>query len=382
MHIKMGWVTVTILVHMALIALPNAHAEVRTFSSCESFAASPNPLRPPDLLSFLENLRQHQKTQELEAIHKSIISDSPLETDGLDQSALFVIYIWKKLRAASDHSVETIQNWFGEYKRTQEVDNAERDEVERITSQAGHLMIFHLMGRQDPPPPLPTFWLMETPVTEAMWLVVMGRPPLSFRDPSNQRPFEGKLKPVVAFSEDELREFFEKLKSMTDDPGSPIHKILPDHRPGDIYRLPSTQVILSLTKKLFENHADLFDKNYWLEAPQTIIFEIIHHYAWVESPSRTQTSAMPVGLKWPLQADGHNYFDLLGNVTELTSTQNVYTTQFEFQIWGSHWLTPPEDFRAEHDFGVKAFGFSEASPSFEPSANLGFRLYRYRSAPK
>ena len=151
------------------------------------------------------------------------------------------------------------------------------------------------------------FWILETQVTQKMWIGVMGSNPSDFKSP---------LRPVEHVSWDDCQEFCRKLSSKI----SAIVNLPTEAqweyacRAGTTTALPNGPIEI-----LGENNAPALDPIAWYGGNIGVGFEL--HYGWrtewpemqypqtPEHPSGTH----PVGRKFP---NAWGFYDMLGNIWE------------------------------------------------------------------
>jgi formylglycine-generating enzyme required for sulfatase activity len=215
------------------------------------------------------------------------------------------------------------------------------------------------------------FDLMSTPVTQKMWVHVMGK------NPSLHVEGEGEVKmkvdnsivkllpdhPVEHVSYDEVKMFISRLNRLSVIGDPLLYQLIPDHKAGEQFRLPTLaewEFVVRNRGRSNEVYNFGWDVNE------------LDRSAWIVSNSKGESHA--VGLKDPLMVDGKAFYDMYGNVWEFVS-----------DVWGKK----SEDFKAGPDTRYTVSGGAWDSSPFRFSSGthshalggqrldtLGFRLVR------
>ena len=166
-------------------------------------------------------------------------------------------------------------------------------------------------------------------------------------DPSK---FKGELNPVEQVSMKDVELWIAALNDLAQEESPLIREILPDHRPGTVYRLP-----------LYRDYAFLLDA----VSALTLNQEALEKRSWYAGNSGEQTH--PVAQKEPFDVGGEDFYDIIGNVAEMAGDQGHNSSGYlRWMAIGMEYNTLP--FKGSyHDRVV------EIQPKTRHS-NLGFRL--------
>ncbi len=205
------------------------------------------------------------------------------------------------------------------------------------------------------------FDMMATPVTQTMWkkvavlvnemrtpwwagLIKRNNKAYIHEDPSR---IKGDTRPLTNASYLMVQKWITKLNELSRAGEAALVDVIPDHQRGDIYRLP-------------------------IEAEWAFVAEVGYEYdrlddcAWHAKNSGDQTQ--PVGLKNGHRRDGHEFYDLLGNVWEMVGDKvKVDHPMYAIVARGNCSFDDP----AEIEFFGRTWLPIEASYS-----GVGFRLVR------
>ncbi len=244
--------------------------------------------------------------------------------------------------------------------------------------------------KKNEPAPIETnisepFYLMSTPFTQMMWArlqIAMGEAQIKKISPSNNKSGVDSLKlkfnnieitlnpdhPVENVSQANITAFLEKLNllSVSNEPAiqNLLIKIIPDHRHGDIYDLP-TEVQWEFVMRNRRNE----------------VTEVsAHQYGWLKENSNGKTHAVAQLL--PLTIEGQPFYDMIGNVVhwnrdyynfdlrnkpDLSSKERAYIDSRR----GTHGSS-------FHDKASAELDIQTASALYDKYDYVGFRLVKTR----
>ena len=155
------------------------------------------------------------------------------------------------------------------------------------------------------------FEMASIPTTQFVWKEITEA--ALHRNPSlslNPTPsfFKGDLNPVEQVSHGDATIWIQALNDLAaiDDPI--VRKIFPDHRKGDVYRLPTESEWTYVAEKGLKRAA-----GFYLGGDKVQIGK----QGWFDFNSDGQTH--PVGLKEPTVFENEEYYDMPGNVSEWVS---------------------------------------------------------------
>src|SRR5690606_36380357 len=127
-------------------------------------------------------------------------------------------------------------------------------------------------------------------------------------DPSN---FTGALRPVEQVSYEDVQSWISALHLLSKSPEKGIEKelaeLIPGHKAGDIYRLPT-----EAEWEFVVRGRGQYNDKYHFGSQESQLGD----YAWFYGNSGNQTH--PVAQKKPLVIDGKEFYDMHGNVWEWT----------------------------------------------------------------
>jgi formylglycine-generating enzyme required for sulfatase activity len=160
------------------------------------------------------------------------------------------------------------------------------------------------------------FEMMSTQVTQKQWVMIMGVNPSGFRkgDHTITLNIDGKLvevqpdHPVEQVSWDDVQQYIKKLNKLSRDDDPRLYNLIPDHKRGDRYRLPSEAEWEFVVKARGSALGNYYFGN--------DVSELKKHAWYFENSGQT---THPVGQLEPLEIDGKKFYDILGNVMELTN---------------------------------------------------------------
>jgi formylglycine-generating enzyme required for sulfatase activity len=264
-----------------------------------------------------------------------------------------------------------------------------REEAKIETYDTHQKMEFHrvepgefLMGEpsfQVPTKITKSFEMMSTPVTQWQWAMLMSQNP-SFHMGGNESevlnirgtPIRMNSDyPIEGVTPGDIKRFFERLNKMSDQEDPELVKVIPDHKRGDKYRLPTE----AEWEFVVRDRGAVTGNNHYGEDTS-----VKDQYGWngVNSNDRTH----PVAQLKPFFVDGKAFYNLSGNVWELMGDRFVARLK-----GGTDPLGPPPDGQGWVIRGGSYMCQSAASKytcmraqihSTDRNMNVGFRAVRVR----
>jgi formylglycine-generating enzyme required for sulfatase activity len=154
--------------------------------------------------------------------------------------------------------------------------------------------------------------MAATQTTQVVWRKVVEQAKLKFPgkyDALNPDPskFKGELNPVEQVSWDDVQLWLGALNELAAQGDAIVNKVMPGHKPGEIYRLP-TEAEWEFVVRARGEANDV----YHFGESETALGE----HAWYDANAEKQTH--PVAQKKSLVIDGREFYDLHGNVREWT----------------------------------------------------------------
>jgi hypothetical protein len=207
------------------------------------------------------------------------------------------------------------------------------------------------------------FQLAMVPTTQLVWQRILAAAKQAMPghyDFLHEYPSfdKGPLKPVEGASENDVFNWINALNALAAE-GTPIvSELMPGHKPGDIYRLPT----VAEWEFVASNRGTLPLGTFIGEALKNI-----EDFAWLDS--NAHKALQPVATKRALELSGGQFYDLYGNVWELTSDKEVkkaYDTSARAKVRGGS-ATSAMMSRLNHSV-----------PPHEHIEKIGFRLVRVR----
>lgn len=215
-----------------------------------------------------------------------------------------------------------------------------------------------------------TVEVMDTPFTQWMWVRLLGgNPAKNSADAPDHMILNGVHLLADHPVEDVNLNDILLLLIYLNDPETSLRakrEVIPDHRPGDWYNLPTPQILSQLL--------DLIDP---VDREKMRDLNRLHEFAWFWENSSARTQR--VRSLEPLHLNGHEIFDFLGNVTEVAVPK---------WGWGGG---PAKLWSANFGMSFKSFGGDAAPHMVSKSAQelskffthsqspaIGFRLIRVR----
>jgi formylglycine-generating enzyme required for sulfatase activity len=154
--------------------------------------------------------------------------------------------------------------------------------------------------------------MAATQTTQLVWRKVVEQAKLKFPgkyDVLNPDPskFKGELNPVEQVSWDDVQLWLGALNELAAQGDAIINEVMPNHKPGEIYRLPTETEWEFVVRARGKAQG-----TYHFGESEIALGE----YAWYDANAEKQTH--PVAQKKPLIIDGREFYDLHGNVWEWT----------------------------------------------------------------
>lgn len=193
-----------------------------------------------------------------------------------------------------------------------------RDETKAVTQTTFRKMVFHRIYPNGQETTMGKFIeMMETPVTQSHWATVMLENPAQYKEGvySAIVTINGKSipmqpdNPIESVSYHAISAFIMDLHQLikTNDPR--ISDLVPDHQPGDLYRLPygyEFDHVAMSGHRVIESKTKDFDQ----------FRKKMEKHAWF-----FKGSTAPVAELLPFVVDGNPFYDILGNVMHMTRDQ-------------------------------------------------------------
>lgn len=226
------------------------------------------------------------------------------------------------------------------------------------------------------------FEIMSTPVTQKMYLKIMGENPAYFKEGENSvvMNIQNKLHklrpdhPVENLLHRESDRFLQKINelSLRDDPL--LYEIIPDHKSGAQYDFTTeAQLEYVMRSARTENGDAVYDML------QRADREKLSQYAWFDG-SILSGSTQPVGTKKPLFVSGRPIYDLFGNVNVLTKDgwESRPPGGVDPMVWGHvDWSGRSRVVRGgSWAYGLEFLGDRQYAGADERSNTLGLLLVR------
>ena len=238
------------------------------------------------------------------------------------------------------------------------------------------------------------FELQTTPVTRFQYFEIMGELPeklVNFYGPEAIR--YGNL-PVTNFTHDELRRFFSALSGISKEANKEFLKIIPDHKPDYIYRLPTKEEWASIASKVLYDagrpNTFYAGANYFMRVNNLLnqtSRDFFHKYGNYASSSR-RSVIMDIKSKAGINFEGsRTLFGLFGNVWELVLRTDFFdgdaVTKWKegsfFSTGHSEWMMMGSSFEEDPSQFNELFSIvKEIDPSaaFKYPSPIGIRLVR------
>jgi formylglycine-generating enzyme required for sulfatase activity len=157
-----------------------------------------------------------------------------------------------------------------------------------------------------------SYEMAATQTTQVVWRKVVEQAKLKFPgkyDVLNPDPskYKGELNPVEQVSWDDVKLWLSALNELAAQGDAIVNEVMPNHKPGEIYRLPTEAEWEFVVRARGEAQG-----NYHFGESETELKE----HAWFDANAQNQPH--PVAQKHPLVIDGRELYDLHGNVWEWT----------------------------------------------------------------
>jgi formylglycine-generating enzyme required for sulfatase activity len=151
--------------------------------------------------------------------------------------------------------------------------------------------------------------MAATQTTQLVWRKVVEQAKKKFPgkyDALNPDPskFKGELNPVEQVSWDDVQLWLNALNELAAQGDAIINEVMPNHKPGEIYRLPTEAEWEFVVRARGDANGA-----YHFGESETELSE----YAWHDANAKR---THPVAHKTPLIIDGREFYDLHGNVWE------------------------------------------------------------------
>ncbi len=215
--------------------------------------------------------------------------------------------------------------------------------------------------------------MMATPVTQFIWQRVAelthAKFPNRYRIAIEPSLFRGESHPVESLTYDAVQIWIAALNELSTAHEAKLKDLIPDHHPGDFYRLPTE------AEWEFVAHGRGSDGG---QDSSMAVSDQLLEYAWLAPNSGGQTH--PVAQKQPFIVNGKSFFDFYGNVWEWVQDwydkdifggrdpQGPTSGQFRVKRGGSIFSE-----NQAGEFADRGFAWSHQDLDF-----VGFRLVRTR----
>jgi formylglycine-generating enzyme required for sulfatase activity len=214
------------------------------------------------------------------------------------------------------------------------------------------------------------FGIQVTHVTQYQWAKVMGENPSHFKkgEHSIQVVVNGKSielqpdHPVEQVSFEDVQKFIQKLNLLVKSKDPLIKELIPDHRDGDVYDLPTNEQWEFVARNRGRDSDAYFFGSEEFK---------LREYAWYHENSGGRPHS--VGQLKPLIVDGQEIWDIIGNVWQWVKSDRD-KSQPGRTVRGGGWNDLAQFCRSGErgTYHVRMFRFSF----------VGFRLVRIRGQTK
>lgn len=253
-------------------------------------------------LSYLEKIYQAKLAETLKALDK-------------DQSPSAESFV-----ALLNFEIEHQQTTGKKFAMEEQAEESIQTKTIEQRNAIGEHAIFHrieagsfLMGdprhphSQKPVSLTQPFYFMSTTTTQIIWKKIAdlanARLHQTVKINSTPSRFKGDTLPVEQVSYEDVQTWIEALNEMSRLGEPAITDVIPDHRPGDVYRLPSDAEWEFVVRGRGQ-YEDIF---YFGNSKEPLL-----SHAWLGKNSNQTTN--PVGQKTPLYIDHMDFYDMYGNV--------------------------------------------------------------------
>ncbi|HVK62759.1 MAG TPA: formylglycine-generating enzyme family protein [Bdellovibrionales bacterium] len=210
------------------------------------------------------------------------------------------------------------------------------------------------------------FDMMATLTTQIIWkkIAELANAKLGSEIKIDPSHFKGDTRPVEQVSYEQVQEWLEALNALSLLGESSLVDVIPDHKQGDLYGLPTEaqwEFVARGRGQYNDTYLFLNDQSQFED------------YAWIKTNSIGQTH--PVAQKLPLFIDDSDFYDLYGNVLQWTNDS------YDERLTGGRNPQGPDGYfkvmrgLAYNDFGMNARRRFNRSP-LTASSYVGFRFIR------
>ncbi|HVK62760.1 MAG TPA: formylglycine-generating enzyme family protein [Bdellovibrionales bacterium] len=204
------------------------------------------------------------------------------------------------------------------------------------------------------------FEMMATPTTQIIWRKVaeLANAKLGYEIRVSPSGLKGEKHPVERVHYQEVKMWLEALNRLSASGDSALVDVIPSHKSGDVYRLP-TEAEWEFVVRGRGQYNDV----YHFGNDESLLGD----YAWYDQNSKPVSH--PVAQKVPVTVDGNEFFDMYGNVWEWVNDG------YQSDILGGD---DPEISPKNYSFFVLRGGLSSSARDVlgARGSNVGFRFVR------